>query len=97
MALVSMTSHKVPTTSRGTESAAEDAWLLLGNGSPIIDPVLWRRMFKGMEIYKTRSFVENIGEMPAQVRGEMQYMVSRGNHLIVTGTRLILTEICGVL
>ena len=85
MALALMASHKAASTCRGAKSAAEDAWLLLGNGGPIIDPVLWKRMFKGIEIYKGRSFAEKIAVMPSQVRAKIQYMVSRGEHLIVTG------------
>ena len=92
-----MASHKAASTCRGAKSAAEDAWLLLGNGGPIIDPVLWKRMFKGIEIYKGRSFAEKIAVMPSQVRAKIQYMVTRGEHLTVTGASIILAELCGVL
>ena len=54
-------------------------------------------MFKGTEIYKERSFAEKIAVMPAQVRGKIQYMVSRGEHLTVTGATIILVELCVVL
>ena len=97
MALALMASHKAASTCRGAKSAAEDAWLLLGNGGPIIDPVLWKRMFKGIEIYKGRSFADKIAVMPSQVRAKIQYMVSRGEHLQVTGASIILAELCGVL
>ena len=70
---------------------------MLGNGGPIIDPVLWKRMFKGIEIYKGRSFAEKIAVMPSQVRAKIQYMVTRGEHLTVTGASIILAELCGVL
>ena len=40
MALAMMASHKAASTCRGAKSAAEDAWLLLGNTGPIIDPIL---------------------------------------------------------
>ena len=72
-----MASHTAASTCRGVKSAAEDVWLLLGNGGPIIDPVLWKRMFKGKEIYKGRSFAKKIAVMPSQVRAKIPYMVSR--------------------
>ena len=41
-------------------------------------------MFKGIEIYKGRSFDEKIAVILTQVRGKIHYMVSRGEHLTVT-------------
>ena len=54
-------------------------------------------MFKGIEIYKGRSFAEKIAILPAQVLAKIQYMVSRGEHCNVTGASIILAELCGVL
>ena len=97
MALALMASHKAASTCRGAKSAAEDSWLLLGNGGPIIDPILWKRMFKGIEIYKGRTYAEKIAVLPSQVRRKIQYMVARGEHLTVNGATIILAELCGVL
>ena len=64
MALAFMASYKAASTCRGAKCAAEDAWLLLGNRGPIIDPVLWKRMFKGIEVYKGRSFADKSAVLP---------------------------------
>ena len=53
MALAFMASYKAASTCRGAKSAAEDAWLLQGNKGPVIDPVLWKRMYKGIRVDKT--------------------------------------------
>ena len=97
MALAFMASYKAASTYRGAKSAAEDAWLLLGNRGPVIDPVLWKRMFKGIEVYKGRSFAEKIAVLPGQVRKKIDYMMSRGEHLTITGASIVLAELCGVL
>ena len=97
MALATMASYKAASTCRGAKSAAEDAWLLLGNQGPIIDPILWKRMYKGIEVYKGRSFAEKVAVLPSQVRAKMQYMMDRGEHLTVDGATIILAELLGVL
>ena len=97
MALDFMASYKAASSCRGAKCAAEDAWLLLGNRGPIIDPVLWKRMFKGIEVYKGRSFAEKIAVLPGQVRKKIEYMVKRREHLTITGASIILAELCGVL
>ena len=97
MALATMASHKAVSTCRGTKSAAEDEWLLLGNKGPIIDPVLWKRMYKGIQVYKGRSFADKIAVMPSQVRRKVEYMIARGEHLTIDGATIILAELCGVL
>ena len=58
MGLATMASYKAATTCRVAKSAAEDAWLLGGNKGPVIDQVLWKRMFRGIEVYKGRRFKE---------------------------------------
>ena len=68
MALATMASHKAASTCRGAKSAAEDAWLLSGNRGPVIDPILWKRMFRGIELYKGRRFAEKIAVLPDHVR-----------------------------
>ena len=97
MALATMASSKAASTCRGAKSAAEDEWLLRGNTGPIIDPVLWKRMYKGIEVYKGRSFAEKSAVLPCQVRRKIDYMVGRKEHLTVSGVSLILAELCGVL
>ena len=97
MALATMASHKAASTCRGANSAAEDAWLLSGNRGPVIDPVLWKRMFRGIEVYKGRRFAEKIAVLPSQVRRKIDYMMSKGEHFKLSGASIILAELCGVL
>ena len=97
MALATMASHKAASTCRGAKSAAEDAWLLSGNRGPVIDPVLWKRMFRGIEVYKGRRFAEKIAVLPSQVRRKINYMMSKGEHFKLSGASIILAELCGVL
>ena len=54
-------------------------------------------MFKGIEVYKGRSFAEKIAVLPGQVRKKIEYMVRRREHLTITGASIILAELCGVL
>lgn len=97
MALATMASHKAASTCRGAKSAAEDAWLLCGNRGPVIDPILWKRMFRGIEVYKGRRFAEKIAVLPSQVRRKINYMMSKGEHFTLSGASIILAELCGVL
>ena len=97
MALATMASYKAAITCRGAKSAAEDAWLLPGNQSPIIGPILWKRMYKEIQVYKGRSFAEKVPVLLSQVRTKMQYMMDRGEHLTVNGVSIILAELLGVL
>lgn len=48
MGVAFMASHRAASSCRGAKCAAEDAWLLLGNRGPVIDPALWKRMFRGI-------------------------------------------------
>ena len=52
MALATMASYKAASTCRGAMCAAEDAWLLSGHRGPVIDQTLWKRMFRGIRVYK---------------------------------------------
>ena len=97
MALATMASHKAASTCRGAKSAAEDAWLLSGNRGPVIDPILWKRMFRGIEVYKGRRFAEKIAVLPSQVRRKIEYMMSKGEHFTLSGASIILAELCAVL
>ena len=63
----------------------------------MIDPVLWKRMFKGIEVYKGRIFADKIAVLPSQVREKIEFMVARGEHYTVSGASIILAELCGVL
>ena len=58
MALAFMASYKVASTCRVAKCAAEDAWLLSGNTGPVVDAVLWKRMFRGIEVYKGTKLAE---------------------------------------
>ena len=97
MGLATMASHKAAATCRVSKSAAEDAWLLAGNRGPVIDPVLWKRMFRGIEVYKGRRFEAKVAVLPSQVRGKIEYMMSNGEHYTLNGASIILAELCGVL
>ena len=97
MALATMASFKAPSTCRGAKSAAEDAWLLSGNIGPVIDAFLWKRMYKGILVYKGRSLSDKSTVLPSQVRGKIQYMMARNEHHSIDGASIILAELCGVL
>ena len=66
------------------------------NLGPVIDPILWKRMHKGMRVYKGRTFADKAAVMPGQVRRKVQYMMSRREHLTINGASIILAELCGV-
>ena len=97
MALAVMASHKAAATCRVAKSAAEDAWLMNGNRGPVIDPTMWKRMFKGIEVYKGRTFAEKSAVLPSQVRRKIEHMVERREHYTIDGASIILAELCGVL
>ena len=97
LALAVMASHKAPSTCRVAKCAAEDAWLMNVNTGSIIDPLLWKRMFNGIRVYRRRTFVEKTAVLPSQVRKKLQYMMARKEHLTVNGASIILAELCGVL
>ena len=97
MALAFMASYKATDTCRVAKCAAEDAWLLSGNSGPIVDAVLWKRMYRGIQVYKGRTYAEKSAVLPSQVRKKVQYMMSRGEHLSVNGASVILAELLGVL
>ena len=97
MALATMASYKSAATCRVAKCAAEDEWLLKGNQGPVIDPVLWKRMYKGIQVYKGRSFADKSAILPSQVRIKIEYMTRRGEHLTINGASIILAELCGVL
>ena len=97
MALAAMASYKAENTCRVAKCAAEDAWLLNGNIGPVVDAFLWKRMYKGILVYKGRTLAEKTAILPSQVRKKVQYMIARGEHLSINGTSIILAELCGVL
>ena len=92
-----MASYKAASTCRGAKSAAEDAWLLSGNRGPVIDQVLWKRMYRGIEVYKGRTFKVKSAVLPSQVKEKIVYMMSKGEHYTLNGASIILAELCGVL
>ena len=97
MALATMASYKAASTCRGAKCAAEDAWLLSGNIGPVIDVFFWKRMYKGIQVYKGRALADKIAILPSQVRRKIQYMMDRGEHYTVDGASIVLAELCGVL
>ena len=84
-----MTSHKAASTCRVAKCAAEDASLISGGTGPIIDAVLWKRMYRGIKVYKGRTYQEKSAVLPRDVRKKIQYMMSRGEHLSVNGATII--------
>ena len=97
MALATMASYKAASTCRVSKCAAEDAWLLGGNTGPVIDSVMWKRMYRGIEVYKGRTFKDKATVLPSQVRRKIQYMMSKNEHYTLNGASIILAELCGVL
>ena len=89
MALAMMASHKAASTCRVAKCAAEDAWLMNGNRGPVIDPIMQKRMFKGIEVYKGRIFAEKSAVLPSQVRKKVEYMVARKEHYTIDGASII--------
>ena len=54
-------------------------------------------MYRGIEVYKGRTFKEKSAVLPSQVREKIEYMMSRGEHYTLNGAFIILAELCGVL
>ena len=54
-------------------------------------------MYKGIRVYKGRTFAEKTAILPSQVRRKIQYMMRKREHLTVNGSTIILAELCGVL
>ena len=68
-----------------------------GNRGPIIDVILWKRMYKGIEVYKGRTYTEKSAVLASQVQKKEEYMLLNKEHLTITGVSIILAELCGVL
>ena len=71
--------------------------MLQGNLGPVIDPVLWKRMYRGIQVYKGTKLADKVAISPAQVRRKIEYMMEKGEHLTVNGASIILAELFGVL
>ena len=97
MALAVMASYKAASTCRVAKSAAEDQWLLNGNLGPLIDVVLWKRMFKGIRVYKETTFREKSDILPSQLRKKIAFIIERGDHFTINAASIILADLCGVL
>ena len=97
MALATMASYKAAATCRVAKSAAEDAWLLLGNTGPVVDAVLWKRMYKGILVYKGTKLADKVAILPSQVRKKIVYMLGQRDKGSIDYASLILADICGVL
>lgn len=97
MALATMASYKAASTVRVAKSAAEDTWLLGGNKGPVIDAVLWKRMYRGMLVYKGTRLSEKTAIFPKQIRKKIDYMLKNDEHTTINGASIILAELCGVL
>ena len=62
-----------------------------------MDPVLWKRMYRGIQVYKGTKLADKVAISPAQVRRKIEYMMKKGEHLTVDGASIILAELFGVL
>ena len=71
--------------------------MLQGNKGPVIDPVLWKRIYKGIQIYKGTVLADKVAILPRQVRKKIEFMMARREYLSIDGALTILAEICGVL
>ena len=92
-----MTSYKAASTCRVAKIAAEDQWLLNGNLGPIIDAVLWKRMFNGIRVYKGTTYKEKSAILPSQVRKKIAFIMERGDHSTINAASIILADLCGEL
>ena len=90
MVLATMASYKAASSCLVAKCAAEDVWLLSRNSNPVIDAVLWKRVFKGIQVYKGVSLKDKSTVLPSQVRKKIQYMISGGEHLTIDGASMIL-------
>ena len=54
-------------------------------------------MYKGIEVYKGRTYADKATILPSQVKRKIQYMMERKEHLTINGATIILAELCGVL
>ena len=54
-------------------------------------------MYKGIEVYKGRTYAEKSAVLPSQVRRKIEYMLENREHLTINGASIILGELCGVL
>ena len=85
-----MASNKAASTCLVAKCAAEDSWLLNANTGPVTDTVLWKRMYKGIEVYKGRTYADKATVLPSQIRRKIQHMMERREHLTINGAAIIL-------
>ena len=63
----------------------------------MIDPVLWKRMYKGIQVYKGTKLTDEVAILPVQVRKKIEHMMAKEEHLTIDGASIILAELFGVL
>ena len=63
----------------------------------MIDPVLWKRMYKGIQVYKGTKLTDKVAILPVQVRKKIEHMMAKDEHLTIDGASIILAELFGVL
>ena len=49
----------------------------------MIDAVLWKRMYKGIQVYKGTMLADKVAILPTQVGEKMEHMMSKGEHLTI--------------
>ena len=97
LALATMASYKAASTVRVAKCAAEDAWLLTGNIGPVIDAVLWKRMYKGIKVYKGTSLKEKTAILPSQIRRKIEHIMQGRKRIDIDSASVILADLCGAL
>ena len=93
MALAVMASYKAASTCRVAKCAAEDAWLLSGNIGPVVDPILWKRMYKGIQVYKGTRLADKVAILPYQVRKKIVHMMQQRDKGTIDYASVILGDI----
>ena len=63
----------------------------------MVDAVLWKRMYKGIQVYKGTKLADKVAVLPSQVRKKIVFMLGQRNKSTVDYASLILADICGVL
>ena len=59
--------------------------------------MLWKRMYKGIQVYKGTKLADKVAILPNQLRKKIEFMRIKGEHLTINGASVILAELFGVL
>ena len=73
---------------RGSKSASE--YLLEGNIGQVVDAVIWKKLYKGIDVYMATKPADKMAFLPNQVRKKLVLMMFKGGHLTIYGASIIL-------